>query len=152
MKPFVFRFERDDDPKGEWIPLAVRMKLDLAGLKISLADWQAFDEPTRDELIVHPDADDADIDSFTGALIAALNRYRRPAPSLLSQEKQQAVADWADAARCPVALAKALHTAGGPAWGNLSRFGRYALHAVVRKNDTEKLNAVIRELAERAEV
>lgn len=35
----------------EWLPLAVRHKLDLAGLKLTLQQWQALDRATRLRLL-----------------------------------------------------------------------------------------------------
>ena len=47
----VLAFEREADPDGAWIPMAVRMKLDLAGLKIGLADWQSLEATERTVLL-----------------------------------------------------------------------------------------------------
>lgn len=37
-----------------WLPLAVRYKLDRCGVRISLAQWQALDLPTRTALLEAP--------------------------------------------------------------------------------------------------
>ena len=47
----VFTFERTIDPQDHFIPLVVRMKLDLAGARIHLADWQALADEDRQFLV-----------------------------------------------------------------------------------------------------
>ena len=42
------------DPNGRTIPLIVRMKLDLVGVRIHLADWRALEKSYREFLIAAP--------------------------------------------------------------------------------------------------
>jgi hypothetical protein len=42
-----FEFEKDLYETLEFIPLSVRRKLDLAGVKLHLKDWQALSRPER---------------------------------------------------------------------------------------------------------
>ncbi len=61
----TFLFEGDNNQTLEWIPLDVRRKLDLAGVKLSLAAWQQMARTHREELIA------ADVQSHADA-----ERYR----------------------------------------------------------------------------
>ena len=60
----VLDFERTKDPDGQFIPLVVRMKLDLAGVRIHLADWQALSNKERQTLAQVPAADPTARDHF----------------------------------------------------------------------------------------
>ena len=46
-----FRFEQDFVGNWRCIPLCVRRKLDLIGLKLKLSHWLAFTHPQRQELV-----------------------------------------------------------------------------------------------------
>ena len=56
---YCFAFE--DDFVGNWrcIPLCLRRKLDLAGIKLRLTHWLAFDQQQRQVLVDWPDDADA---------------------------------------------------------------------------------------------
>jgi hypothetical protein len=45
VKDRVLLHEKLADPNGRTIPLIVRMKLDLVGVRIHLADWRALENP-----------------------------------------------------------------------------------------------------------
>jgi hypothetical protein len=50
-----FRFEEDFTASLRCIPMAVRRKLDLAGVKLRLAHWTALDRQERQRLLDWPD-------------------------------------------------------------------------------------------------
>lgn len=77
------RLEYDVVDDLEYITLAVRMKLDLAGCKISLRDWQAIPRQQRRELHeCNADSDKA-IKHFRRMLEDALRQAHRPSPRRL---------------------------------------------------------------------
>mgnify|MGYP003329915136 CR=1 FL=1 len=49
LPPNLFAFERDEFGDLNWMPLALRYRLDLCGLKLPLSTWQrlTFDERAR---------------------------------------------------------------------------------------------------------
>ncbi|HIF71374.1 MAG TPA: hypothetical protein EYQ61_02255 [Dehalococcoidia bacterium] len=51
VKDRVLLHEKLADPNGQTIPLIVRMKLDLVGVRIHLADWRALDKSYCEFLI-----------------------------------------------------------------------------------------------------
>jgi hypothetical protein len=59
-----FAFEGDMHVSLSCVPLAVRRKLDLAALKISLAGWQALHREERLALCHLPVDDDSDLDVY----------------------------------------------------------------------------------------
>ncbi|MFM8525524.1 MAG: nitrate reductase associated protein [Cyanobacteriota bacterium] len=54
-----FRFEEDFTASLRCIPMAVRRKLDLAGVKLKLVHWAALDLQDRQRLLDWPDQDEA---------------------------------------------------------------------------------------------
>ena len=52
MKPDrVFQFEPAEARALDWLPLAVRYKLDTCGLKIGLEEWQGLSRESREALL-----------------------------------------------------------------------------------------------------
>ncbi len=64
--------ECEADPNFKFIPLIVRMKLDLAGVRISLDDWQTLSLEQRMGLI--SSASDNDVSLFKYALMSMLKK------------------------------------------------------------------------------
>jgi hypothetical protein len=72
--PRIFSFEREIHATLELVPLAVRRKLDLSGLKISLQGWQALPAADRRALADAEVEDEASVITFAAALRAAAAR------------------------------------------------------------------------------
>jgi hypothetical protein len=86
----VFGFEADFARDLRCIPMAVRRKLDLAGVKLKLIQWHGLSAPERERLLAWPD---------DGPAIAALRDW------LLERS-----------ASLPGGPAKAMEPARGAAW------------------------------------
>jgi hypothetical protein len=67
-----FAFETEIDAALTFMPLALRYRLDRAGLKASLVAWQALSPDQRRRLLDAPASSDADLDAFALALRSAL--------------------------------------------------------------------------------
>jgi hypothetical protein len=52
----IFAFEADFSGDLRCIPMAVRRKLDLAGVKLKLAHWHGLSEAERHDLLAWPDS------------------------------------------------------------------------------------------------
>ncbi len=50
----IFAFELDFAGTLRCIPMVVRFKLDLAGVKLTLRQWSRFERPERQELVERP--------------------------------------------------------------------------------------------------
>lgn len=81
MMPPRFHFDRT--PEGlDLMPLEVRYRLDLVGVKLSLAAWQGLALAARIELCTHPistDGERADFIARIDGLVASVPRIE-PAP------------------------------------------------------------------------
>jgi hypothetical protein len=72
--PRIFSFEREVYATLDLIPLGVRRKLDLAGVKLSLAGWQALPLADRRALAEAEVGDEASIVAFGTMLREAAGR------------------------------------------------------------------------------
>lgn len=70
-----YRYEYGYYAKLERIPLCMRMKLDLTGVKLSLGDWLAFDLAERRVLCHLPYDDREDLKTITDYLEVLAQRY-----------------------------------------------------------------------------
>lgn len=127
--PRIFSFEREVYTTLELIPLSVRRKLDLAGVKLSLRGWQAMPETDRRALVA---ADEG----FASALEVAAERAGvalRPIPVEPPRWRSPAV---------PTALRAALDALGRPlgdaAWAGLDDEARYVLCHLAGRDSEEQ--------------
>ena len=139
-----FEFEGDLHRTLEFIPLAVRRKMDLAGLKLSLAAWTAMTRAERLAVCHLPVEGPEDLDVYREALAGFAARAGHPAAPLEGGALDGSA--WA-AARVPdtvAARAKALTPAR---WKALSDEARYVLWRLAEtRRGPEKLDAALREL------
>ncbi|HJP06425.1 MAG: hypothetical protein GY889_14085 [Proteobacteria bacterium] len=141
----VFTFERTIDPQDHFIPLVVRMKLDLAGARIHLADWQALADEDRQFLVELEIADPAQGRHYFNALrelLAAANR------GMIEQSDPvtEAATDWLKETEPePITQFKARAGIRGD-WQALTRFQRYLLCHAARKDDVTLNQQIIAEV------
>jgi hypothetical protein len=123
-----FAFETEIDEALSFMPLALRYRLDRAGLKASLAAWQALPVDERRRLFDTPAASDADIAGFALALRSALAEAGHapsalpPLPSPPPWREGRALDNasaWATELGLPLDLSR---------WASLDDVQRYALY------------------------
>src|SRR5436305_14903016 len=78
----AFEFEGDVHRTLETIPLAVRRKLDLAGLKLSLQGWTSLSRAEKLALCHLPVEGDGDLDVYREALRGFADRSAHPVSPL----------------------------------------------------------------------
>jgi hypothetical protein len=130
----VLDIERAADPGGELIPLLVRMKLDLAGARLHLADWQTLSECERQALIEAPVGNLAAADAYFSLLQAMLAAAGRAAIDR-AQSATAANAAWLGDAEPENVAAICARTGIKVQWQSLERFARYLLCHAARKDD-----------------
>src|SRR5437879_13659951 len=81
-----FRYEAEYYPTLSRLPLDVRMKLDVTGLKISLDDWLSFSFAERTVLCHLPCASDEEKSAFRAYLDFLSLKYRG-APVAVTETK-----------------------------------------------------------------
>ncbi len=68
----LYAFESDFVATLRCIPMAVRFKLDLAGIKLSLRQWSRFNVADRTDLLVSPCVSTTDIAAYRARLISLI--------------------------------------------------------------------------------
>lgn len=142
----VLEIERAEDPEGVRISLGVRMKLDLAGLRISLGDWEALPAATRSALVEAPAEHDPQVRAFARRLetaLAALGRACRP----LAADDCSAVEKWRlPGPEPPEVTAARKGMRELPVWDRLDRFGRYVLYSLATRGSRQRFVRAAREI------
>lgn len=150
MRPMarVFAFEGENNTTLEWMPLEVRRKSDLAGVRMSLAAWQAMPKEDRARLVAAEVGSPEDVEAFR-ALATALGEKAIGKVDTVVAVPFDA-RPWAtDGARDEViARARACGMVLDPArWSSLDDHARYALFRLSDpKKSEEKLRAALVEL------
>lgn len=82
----VFDFEQDFAKAFQCIPMAVRYKLDLSGVKLSLSQWKRFTEEDRREILARPCKTAPEIAQYRDALAALITSRAGETPKFLPME------------------------------------------------------------------
>lgn len=126
--------EKLADTNGRTIPLIVRMKLDLVGVRIHLADWRALDKSYRGFLIAAPVNSRGAIAEYRDALFGILAKEGRGQAERIPPAKVDSTC-WLAKVE-PVAVAVFRERADVHSeWSSMTCFERYLLCHAVRKND-----------------
>ncbi len=124
----LFAFEADFADRLPCIPMAVRRKLDLAGAKISLAQWTHLPLDTRRALLSDPVADETSAELWKQMLDSALRESGTDPSKSLPIESSP---PWSDTATVPSEVAAQTAACGfriSPAqWAGLDELTRFAL-------------------------
>lgn len=128
----------------EFIPLAVRRKLDLAGLKLSLKAWTAMTRAERLSVCHLPVDGQGDLDVYREALTGFAERAGHPVASLEGGPVDPAT--WSSA-RIPDTVAVRAPNLTPAQWSALPEEARYVLFRLSEaRRSPEKLEAALREL------
>ena len=144
---YRYRFESEIYSSLSLIPLHVRMKLDITGVKISLKTWLAFSLEERRVLCHLPVETEEERENFSSYLAFLTRRYVGEEPSrvqavtnLLWEDSGQvpdSVRAKSDGIDCPVTLEE---------WSQWNTYQRFALSKLsVSKNEPEKFYQALQE-------
>lgn len=140
-----FSFEDDLGAALEFMPLDMRRKLDLAGLKLSLAAWQALSEGERRALAEAPLASDDDAAAF-GARVEALAAARGQQVTRL-EASARGHHEWREPAARELVAARAAELGvpfASERWTGLGDDARYALVRLARpEKSADKLKRAL---------
>jgi hypothetical protein len=133
--PRIFSFERELYATLSLMPLSVRRKLDLAGLKLSLEGWQSLSGADRRALAEAEVEDDASVAAFTTALREAAAR----AGATLQPLPQSAAPPWRSRSVPPALAARVVEmgvSLPSAVWSGLDDDARFALvHLGAKRSD-----------------
>jgi hypothetical protein len=145
-----YQYESETYPSLSRIPLHVRMKLDLTGIKISLNDWLAFSIEERTVLCHLPVETEEEKQVFSSYLDFLSRRYRGE-PVATTAAMSSSV--WESAHQVPVPVAGKSASQIPPVtieeWRHWQSHQRYALYkTALSQSDPEQFFAVLKEFRE----
>ena len=125
----MFAFESDFVATLRCVPMAVRLKLDLCGIKLTLRQWSRFTPEDRYGLLVRRCREPAEIAAYRDALTALVSERTGEVAKALAWTP---CAQWDVADSVPAVVAVYAGTHGLPPptaaqWAVLSRLQRFAL-------------------------
>ena len=130
----LFAFESDFVDSLRCVPMAVRFKLDLAEVKLSLRQWSRFTHADRQDLLRLPCATPAEISAYRTRLIALIaervGESAKPLPEAACQLWRQS--DETPDAVIGQAAATGLASPTARQWARLSPLKRFALLKLTR--------------------
>jgi hypothetical protein len=122
-----FAFEADFTSDLRCIPMAVRRKLDLAGVKLKLVHWHGLEPQERQRLLAWADDPSAIADLRVWLLERSCALPEGPAKPL----EPARACDWQQSAQVPTVLRDSCQQLGllldATAWSGLSELQRFAL-------------------------
>jgi len=135
----LFQFEQDFVDSLRCIPMAIRLKLDVCGIKLKLNEWSKFTLADRQHLVEDPFLSGMDRIAF-GDRLRLLTRERCGAePAALTPVVN---AEWDDITTVPAEVtdkARSSDVTITPAiWGKLSQHQRFALCKLSRPGHENK--------------
>jgi len=138
----VFAFEGENNVTLEWMPLDVRRKLDLSGIRLSQATWQALALAERSALVERAVEEVGDVASYRALAIRLGGKVESSVPFDARPWSGEAARD------AVVGRARELGIEVRAArWGELDDGARYALFRLSDpKKSEEKLRAAVVEL------
>lgn len=146
----IFEFETDFAGSLRCIPMAVRFKLDHAGIKLSLNQWCRFTADDRQQLLTLPCRTAADIQRYQRTLIELI------ATKAHEQAKHvvvEADPEWARTGRVPPRVVDHSHQLGvdpptGRQWAGMTPLQRFALLKLTREgHDNANFIPALREFS-----
>lgn len=132
----LFAFESDFVSSLRCIPMAVRLKLDVCGIKLSLRQWSRFTRGDREAMLVAPCNEIAEVEAYRAALVALV--------ALRTNEVAKPLADppcgqWNNARQVAAVVIAYARSLGAPPpipsqWAGLSPLQRFVLIKLTRDN------------------
>ena len=128
-----FGFEADFVDSLRCIPMAVRLRLDVTGVKLKLNEWSKLGQADRRALAEKSCRGPAEILAYSEALSRLVEKTSGARPSMLSELPE---AIWEDASRVPAQVTEQARALGldlpQSSWASLTPLQRFALTKLSR--------------------
>jgi len=146
-----FQYEAEFYPELNRLPLHVRLKLDLTGIKLSLKQWLAFSFEERKVICHLPVESEEELEAFVAYMNFLCRRYNGSAAPM---SRPLSPALWDSPGHIPEPVVENSRDSGQmitlDEWMHWQFHQRYALYkTAVSKNEPEKFLAVLAELRQR---
>src|SRR5688500_12194137 len=135
-----FNFEEDFVEKNiRCIPMIVRFKMDMAGIKLKLAEWGKFSTEERIELAMKSCSNEEETRRYNNFLAGLINKYTGKEATGLAIDQNPA---WVDTDKLPGMLLEKVKeynwNISSEQWKNLSNLQRFALLKLCRPGHESK--------------
>jgi hypothetical protein len=132
----IFNFETDFAGTLVCIPMSVRLKLDVCGVKVSLKQWNRFPAGDRQALLRTRCESPDEVKGYKSLLLTLIGEHANSAPEYVAVDPSP---EWSDTSRVPqriVAYATAMGRKPPPPdqWRTLSPLKRFTLYKLTRPN------------------
>lgn len=132
----LFAFEDDFVASLRCIPMAVRLKLDRSGIKLSLRQWSRFTREDRRELLETPCGTANELGGYRERLVELVAQRAQEAAKPLPERP---AALWELTSEPPATVVEYARAVGAPpptpsAWRRLSDLQRFVLIKLTRDN------------------
>jgi hypothetical protein len=146
-----FQYESEFYPELNRLPLHVRMKLDIAGIKLSLTHWLAFSLEERRVICHLPVESEEELQAFVGYMNFLCQRYNGSAAQRLPPMSPTL---WNSELQIPQPVVEKSRDSGRTItleeWMDWQSHERYALYkTAVSTSEPENFCAVLTELRQR---
>lgn len=144
----AFAFEADFVASLRCIPMAVRFKLDLAGIKLSLRQWSRFTLADRSALLHALCESDDEIAAYRAGLVNLIRDRAGEAPRVIAVESTPAWRESGVVAPAVVRQCAALNVTAPTLaqWAGLSDLRRFTLVKLTREgHDNENFLPAMKE-------
>ncbi len=139
---FLFPFESSYADSLEFIPIYVRLGLDLTGIKLSLKDWQDLDFDSRSSYLHYKFDQKENLDKFENDLTNAVLKASGKTIKKIDKLDESL---WLSS--LPENVSSVITANGGyideKIWEKLSKLSKYALFKLTRSSDNHNLKLAI---------
>ena len=135
-----FQFEEEFmENNMRCIPMVIRFKMDMAGIKLKLSEWKKFSTEERIELALMNCDFNEGSKQYAGFLAGLIKKYTRRDPTSLEVNRTPS---WTDLHSIPVILIERLKEFNWnlsiTQWGSLTDLQRFALLKLFREGHENK--------------
>lgn len=141
-----FDFEREFEATLDCMPMSIRLKMDMCGLKLSLDQWQALPRDTRRTVMDAQCENPVDVQRLSQFIELSMGRIGIVCPPRVPVDASV----WQNPGQLPSQVLDALEAAKLPhlpktAWAALSDLQRFALYKLTAKGPTRNLRPALTE-------
>lgn len=130
----IFQFEKDFAGALYCIPMVVRSKLDLSGVKVSLKQWNRFTLEEREQMVAQRCETPEEIDEYTGYVTGVIQTRTNEPAQLLERDSG---AEWNDGDTVPprvheYSIERGVTPPTAAQWAALTPLQRFAIFKLTR--------------------
>lgn len=132
--PEIFQFEKDFAGALYCIPMVVRRKLDLSGVKVALKQWNRFALEEREQMVAQSCETPSEVDNYARYVVSVIeNRTNEPAQLL----ERDAGAEWNDGKSVPqrvldYSIERGVNPPTPAQWAALTPLQRFSIFKLTR--------------------